>query len=302
MNNNVRKITDGAMMVALIGVYLVLNRETAYLFDGLLLFALPLPLVFYSTKYGFKNGLLPYVAMVFLAFILGGFTQVFYVASEGMCGLIYGNGIKKNVSSTTLLLRTMGIGIFVNLISTVILAAMFGYDMASEEAMVTEMLGTMNVANMGYDFTRMYKILIIISAGLTGVMEGFLTHIFSKFMLKRLKFKVEPPKSVLSYNIPKLPAYIAFIGYVASNVMFTRVTSTSMQDVLLVFNLLAAMFLMFCAYIGVLDYSHKKLKKPTFGVIIFILMFLFVPILVFCFGFIYITALKERWHNEQLDR
>ena len=45
MNNSVRKITDGAMMVALIGLFLFINRQLAGLLDLYAAWLVPLPMV-----------------------------------------------------------------------------------------------------------------------------------------------------------------------------------------------------------------------------------------------------------------
>ena len=55
MNQNIRKITDGAMMAAIVGVVLIINRQMAGLLQDLLLFVFPLPMVFYAAKYGMKQ-------------------------------------------------------------------------------------------------------------------------------------------------------------------------------------------------------------------------------------------------------
>ena len=55
MNNSVRKITDGAMMVALIGLFLFLNRQLAGLLDLYAAWLVPLPMVMYAVKYGWKS-------------------------------------------------------------------------------------------------------------------------------------------------------------------------------------------------------------------------------------------------------
>ena len=55
MNNNVRKLTDGAMMCAIVGVVLLINRQLGGLFQDMFLFLFPIPMVFYSAKYGWKE-------------------------------------------------------------------------------------------------------------------------------------------------------------------------------------------------------------------------------------------------------
>ena len=44
MNQNVRKITEGAMMVALIGVFMLIDRQFQGTFSSTFAFLLPLPM------------------------------------------------------------------------------------------------------------------------------------------------------------------------------------------------------------------------------------------------------------------
>ena len=102
MNSNVRKITDGAMMCAIVGAVLLINRQLGGLFQDMFLFLFPIPMVFYSAKYGWKNGWVVFAAMCLLGFILGGPTTLFYVASE-MCA---GENSRKTPDSATAAERT----------------------------------------------------------------------------------------------------------------------------------------------------------------------------------------------------
>ena len=52
MNQNVRKITEGAMMVALIGVFMLIDRQFQGTFSSMFVFLLPLPMVYFGAKYG----------------------------------------------------------------------------------------------------------------------------------------------------------------------------------------------------------------------------------------------------------
>ncbi len=79
MNNSVRKITDGAMMVALIGLFLFINRQLAGLLDLYAAWLVPLPMVMYAVKYGWKSALLPFVSVIFLSLVIAGPQTGFYV-------------------------------------------------------------------------------------------------------------------------------------------------------------------------------------------------------------------------------
>ena len=56
MNIKTRKLTFGAMVVAIFGVLLLLNRQSGGLFSDLFLFILPIPMTAYAALYGGKSG------------------------------------------------------------------------------------------------------------------------------------------------------------------------------------------------------------------------------------------------------
>ena len=65
MNQNVRKITEGAMMVALIGVFMLIDRQFQGTFSSMFVFLLPLPMVYFGAKYGLRDSLMVLAAIIF---------------------------------------------------------------------------------------------------------------------------------------------------------------------------------------------------------------------------------------------
>ena len=297
MNNGVRKITDGAMMLAIIGIYLVLNRQLAGMME-MFLFIIPLPMVFYGAKYGFKDGLVVYFAGVILAFILGGITSLFYIASESFLGLAYGANVRKGASSTTLITIAMVVGILVNLISTVIFASVFGYDLSADAKMLNDILTQympMDFA-ISYDYSQLIRIIIILSAVFAGVLEGLITHLLSKFMLIRLRFNVAKIKTVEYIRVPKWTGYVAFILFFSSNYLATRLADSYMVDLALIICMLSGIYLYVFGCIATMVIVRKYMPKyRSFAVIIIMLgSFMFLSLFVIL-GFLYITTnMKER--------
>ena len=297
MNNGVRKITDGAMMLAIIGIYLVLNRQLAGMME-MFLFIIPLPMVFYGAKYGFKDGLVVYFAGVILAFILGGITSLFYIASESFLGLAYGANVRKGASSTTLITIAMVVGILVNLISTVIFASFFGYDLSADAKMLNDILTQympMDFA-ISYDYSQLIRIIIILSAVFAGVLEGLITHLLSKFMLIRLRFNVAKIKTVEYIRVPKWIGYVAFILFFSSNYLATRLADSYMVDLALIICMLSGIYLYVFGCIATMVIVRKYMPKyRSFAVIIIMLgSFMFLSLFVIL-GFLYITTnMKER--------
>jgi hypothetical protein len=217
MNRDVRKLTDGAMMTAIFGVLLVVNRQLGGLLESMVLFLFPIPMVFYSARYGWKDSWLPYAAMVILAFVLGTPQTVFYVASESMMGMVYGSGIYAKKELRKLVIVTMLIGVAVDLLSTVIFAAFFGYDLTADTAaMTTQMNQIMSQAGVSLpatvDLTQLIKTVIILSAVLSGILEALVTHLLSLLLLKRMRYNVPKATPIALYFPPLWSGYAGLAG------------------------------------------------------------------------------------------
>lgn len=86
---NARKITEGALTVAL---YIVLLLMFLYLpFFGIVFsFVLPLPFIYHTAKYNWKDGLLQFLAAVVLSFLVGTVAAVPVTFIYGLFGVVTG--------------------------------------------------------------------------------------------------------------------------------------------------------------------------------------------------------------------
>ncbi len=217
MNKNVRKLTDGAMVVAIVGVCLLIDRQLAGVLSSLFSFLMPLPMVFYATKYGMKDSVVVLVAMVLLAVVLGTPMLIFLVASASITGFIYGGCVKKRLETRKTILITMAVSIVSMLLSTFVLASILGYNFMEEVNMMEEtMTMVMEQTNMVapmMDLHQMMLSVFFVSTILIGVLEGYIVHIISRVMLKRLRIYVEPIEPIGTYLPPKWSGYVGIAGF-----------------------------------------------------------------------------------------
>lgn len=294
MNNEVRKITEGAMMVAIVGLLIFINRQMLGVMVYFL-WAIPLPMVFFSAKYGWKEGLLPLSAIIFLTLILGGVQSFIYFVTMSVIGLIYGNGVKNKQSQAKLIAIIMVVSIVLNLSTMVLFAAFFGYDMNMQidtmKQMMDQVMGS-QVAVIPMDINSLIKTVIILSAILTGIMEGFLTHFFSSLMLRRFKFDIPKPKPLAYLAMPKWTGYIAFLFYIFAARIITPDMNLLLQEILLVASVVSTAYLVFAGYVGVLVLGAVRFKKNIgIYVLIFVIFFFVIAIpTLSVFGFLYITT------------
>ncbi len=297
MNSNVRKITDGAMMCAIIGVMLVADRFLGGMFSGTFMFVLPLPMVFFSTKYGMKDSWMVLAAMSFLAFIISGPQMLFYIAAEGLLGLIYGAGVHDHKPAEHLIISAILIAVFVNVISMVVLAAFFGYNLTEDISFMQNFMENAASASgvavpSSMTNAETLKTLLIVGAVVTGILEGFVTHLLSRIMMKRLRLRVEPLRPIAYYYPPKWAGYLAFAGFVAYEYAMLRpLADTMMQNACVGLGMLGVVYLLAfgCVFILILFSRRRKKGSVMIGLLAFLLLFT-APIMMVILGFLYITT------------
>lgn len=304
MNKSVRKITDGAMMVAIIGVILVINRQFAGLFEEMFLFLFPLPMVFYATKYGRKDSWLILVAIILLTVVLGTPQTIFYVASEAFLGMMYGAGVHDDIDGKKLLIMSMVIGVAVNIISTVIYAEFFGYNLTAEineyQEIITTTLAEAGMQfNAAVDLRQFITTIVIVSVILTGVLQGIVTHLLSKILLKRLGFKMPKSTPLVLYYPKKWTGYAGIVGLVAYYyTLYRPIANTTVSSILQGLGLCGTIYLCFMGAVAlVVRAALRNPKSAGFQVIIafFLTMFFMLPMAAM--GFLYITT---EWHSKMM--
>lgn len=297
MNSNVRKITDGAMMCAIVGLLLVADRWLGGLFSGTFLFAFPLPMVFYSTKYGMKDSWMVLAAMSLLGFIISGPTMLFYIGCESLLGLIYGSGVHSHKPTEHLVLSAMLIGILVNLLSTVVFAAFFGYNLMED---IEFMQSTINnvAAQSGVVFpdtlmnVNTMKTLLVVGAIMTGVLEGYVTHLLSRLMMKRLRLHVEPIRPLAYYFPPKWTGYLGFAGLMAYEYAMLRpLDNAILQNACVGLGMLGIFYLvMFGSLFVMMVFSRSRKRSSLLVTLLIFFLILSAALLMAVAGFLYITT------------
>lgn len=285
------------MVTAIFGVLLLLNRQTGGLFQDIFVFVYPIPLVAYSAMYGLKSGFPVLVAMSLISFLFGGFTTIFYAVTQAFIGLVFGGCLHHKVDMTKTLFVVMILSAIVNILNTVVLGFLFGFNMNQEAAEMQTMMNAMfeqagmavpeNILTINY-----LKQIIIVSMTLFGVIQGFIVYEVSLLLLRRLRFPVQKPKSVYMYIPPKWTgcgALIAFIFYGAK--LAQPLENDMLQNAVLTVGIFGYMYLVCFGFIGIM--LALKIYCPKLGIFRFIIcfigMFMF-PLMEMAAGFIYIVS------------
>ena len=118
-NSNTLRLTFGAMILAIFTLLLLLNRQTGGFFDELFIYILPVPMVIYAAKYGWKSGVWLFFGMAVFSFFFGTPYTMFYAVTAALLGLFLGTRFYKGRDMTRTLLMTMGLSALFELISIV---------------------------------------------------------------------------------------------------------------------------------------------------------------------------------------
>lgn len=309
MHNSVRKLTDGAMIAAIIGMMLLLSRQTGGLFEGYFLFIYPLPLVFYSAKYGMRQSWIVFTAILLLCVMLGSIQTVFYMGAECLIGMIYGSGIRKRRSRTMILLVTMGLGALVSVLTSIVFASFFGYDIAAEIGMMQEAADSAMSASGLSDLMvlpDMEQILLetyVLAAVFSGILSGLVTHLLSLLLLKRMRIPMEPPKPLGEIYPPRWSGYAAFAGML----MYYAVSMHPLENDILQLTLqgtgLAASYFLICfGIIAAIVLIRRRYPSSGVGWVFLITAAgIILSVLTAAAGFLYLSTDLHRILMEGAD-
>lgn len=306
MNKNALKITTGAMVTAIFGVFLLLNRQTGNLFQEIFLFLYPIPMVAYAAMYGLKSGLPVFAAMSLISIFFGTFSTIFYAVTQAFIGLVFGGCLYHKADMTRTLFAVMALSAAAELLNMVILGILFGYDFNQDVAELQNML------NAGFAQTGMVmpenmlttdylKRMFLISLTLLGAFQGFLVYELSLLILRRLRFPVQKPKSVFWYTPPKWTGALALAAFFAYyGTMVRPLEDALLQTVVQSAGIFGYLYLVCFGFIALLLFL--KVRFPNIrGLAVlacFLCLFLF-PMLELMMGFWYVSG---RLHAALLEQ
>lgn len=211
MIKNTKKITEGAMIVALLGVLFIIDRQSAGIFNYIVAWVVPLPFVVYTAKYGVKDALVPFVASIFVSIILATPVLTVLTVMYGIIGLIYGFGVHKKWQSRHLFFSTVvGVSI-IYFVSVVLFSAFFGFSIQQDMQSIYQMLENIDTP-AGLDVQRVVTSSIVIMYATSVIVETYLIHMLSRVLLHRMKIPVKPSKKLETVQVPKIVGWVMLLG------------------------------------------------------------------------------------------
>ena len=219
-NNSTLKITTGAMIIAIFAMLLILNRQTGLFFEEFFVYLLPLPMAIYTALYDWKYGLMVFIGMTAFSFIFGGFTTIFYAISSSLIGLVFGTMVCRKVDPTKMLIIIMVFSAVSNVISSVALASLFGYDidmsLTEMKSMLTKTLDASGYGALGEFYTMdLLKQLFVFSMAIMGLVQGFIVYRLGLLIMKRLHISVGRAVPLLEFYPPSITGIIAMAAFLS---------------------------------------------------------------------------------------
>ena len=205
-----RKITEGAMMVGLMGLVLFFNRQSAGIFESTFYWLLSLPILVYTARQGLRWGMITSVSMMLLSLMLSTPQTIFYLFSSLVIGLFYGAGVRKKWSNRILLGTTLLFTFFSYLITTFVLASLFGYNIGEELQGIIEFLELLNM-NLSIPIGNVALLASVVLFVTMVVMQSVCVHLLAILILKRLKVEINTPKSYFDLHLPAWATIVSAI-------------------------------------------------------------------------------------------
>jgi uncharacterized protein YybS (DUF2232 family) len=257
MKQNVRKLTLGAMMVAIISLFLVINLQTAGLLEVYMIWILPLPIIFYYVHYGFKATLTVVVSSLLLSFMLGSWITVFYTLTALLVGLVYGYGVYHQKDNAYLVISTTIVSAISLFIEMYALAAFFGYDLAAETKEIIALLNSMDGLVIPNDLESLVYAIYPIALLLMAFLQSLVTHLFALYLLKRLKIQTRKMKSLNEYRLPTWAGILSLLG-LFSAILLAFNNEGMMRQYAMMAITLSTVVLIVDAYIVIILYARSQ--------------------------------------------
>lgn len=300
--NQTKKLTQGAMMLAIVGALILIDRMTAFWFTELIVLIMPIVVIMYATMHTFKDGVMLCVGLLIISFLLGNFnmTYLIYVPIGIVTGLSYAWGVRRGMDKRRLLMTAIITYTIGELVTTYVIYPLIGFPVAQMLAQYREAIEkTGSITGMDYsslfsmagiDIAKLIVILYVVSTIIMGAMEGVLIHILSVFLLKRFKIRDLGNTNLLDIK-PNPP--LAYVALLMASVMYLVrfLSNETLYYIGITVSICGFIILLYYGYIFVVLYSILVLRKNIGGLII-LLCFL-IPGLMYMLmiaGFLYASG------------
>lgn len=242
MRNSVKEMTQGAMIVALTGVILILNRQSGGILESSFYWLLSFPILIYSVRSELKMTLMVFFSCLFVSFLFSTPQTIFYLFSALTTGAVYGWGVKQKWSNSKLLTWTF-ITTFISCFVTMFaLASAFGYNIVEGRNELLEMIQPF-IQFLPVSAQVFVKTIDILTTVLIVALQSLCTHLVAVLLFRKLKIECNPIRTAYEWQPVKWTAWLSIIMQMIYFIMPMLSLSEQIQEMIL-FGYMACM----CAY------------------------------------------------------
>lgn len=307
-NSQALKITTGAMFLAIFAILLLVNRQTGGFFEEFFIYLLPIPMVAYASIYNWKSALTVFAGMCAFAFFFGTFTSAFYAITAALIGLVLGTCLYYKVDLTLTMCVVMVMSAVFNVLSSITLASLFGYDIQQELVQMQKMMDDIMAragsaaANQSASqlITPAFLLrMMIVSMVILGLVQGFVVYRLSLILLRRLRFQVPQARSLYEIYPPRWtgPAALAAV-LVGSSAMARTDIPLFWQSAGQMVWICGYIYLVLFGVIGISLLLRVRLGLKGLSVIISMILFLVMGQLLMFVGLAYISM---NFHQNMME-
>ena len=193
----------------------VYSCVVSYYFGGslesFLFFILPIPLIIYAKRYGFKKAFIPLIAILIITCIINPINGLCYVLPASILGLVYGSFLYNKSYGARITACMIG-SFLVNILTMIIFADLFDYNIVDEVKIIADgfiQLFHIKVDEQAYNLI-LYN-LIPAFVFILSILEGFLINYSASFILYRLREVPTFNVDVFRFKVPLVITLLYFV-------------------------------------------------------------------------------------------
>ena len=217
MKSETKKITEGAMIVAIIGAMLVIDRQFANMISSQFSWLLSLPLIVYGAQSDRKYTYIVAFSSLFVGFFIGSIQTVFYLFCAMIIGIIFSEGVRQNWKYSKILIWTIVITFISYLCTMYIFAGFFGYDLIATRNEIISILENINFFGFKLvfliDAKTLFNVIDISSFLMLVVLESLCILLLSHLIFMKLRIKKE--KIVINLSSFTYPKSLSIGGIIS---------------------------------------------------------------------------------------
>ncbi len=293
--NKTKKLTTGAMLLAIIGALMIIDRQLSYILTTYIVLLIPVVIAAYSTMYKISDGLMLCVGLLAFTILFGSLTTYIYMPISIIVGLAVSFAISKNLDRRKISLVAIIVYIIAEVAVTYVVMPILGVSVNNQIASYSEAFNEMvkytglsSVSTVIGDVSSFILVVFVATVILTGLLEGFLTSLLTAFVLKRFKIKEIGLNSPLDIKMPVPVAYGLMI-MTCLYMFIGNINNETLKYIILCLSAIASFALVYYGYFFVILYIRKRgIKINIFLVVLaIILLFPLSYIILVVVGFLY---------------